>query len=52
MVESLQIAIVASALGTLLSLPLALVAARNLIAGVGKLAGARGDGGVAAPSIR
>ena len=31
MVESLQIAIVASALGTLLSLPLALVAARNLM---------------------
>jgi len=31
MVESLQIAIVASALGTLLSLPLALIAARNLM---------------------
>ncbi|HXL76600.1 MAG TPA: ABC transporter permease subunit [Burkholderiales bacterium] len=31
MVESLQIAIVASALGSLLSLPLALVAARNLM---------------------
>jgi len=31
MVESLQIAIVASALGTLLSLPLALLAARNLM---------------------